>query len=105
MIAASGLVTGCALCIQSPLLDFVNQRPVADVQELGRENTVPVGLLERLQDRAPLNRLRSLARDRSQRAGRFPDSIRTVLVPAALSGDSGGDPREVQPAKRDHTLD
>src|SRR5262249_15578801 len=55
--------------------------------------------------RALLSRARSLARDCSQRAGRFPDSHRTALAPAALSDDSGGEPREAQPTKRDHALD
>ena len=77
----SWAVGGAPLRAESGILDLVEQGPVAGLQQPGRANAVPVRLLERLQDRAPLGRLRGLPGDLLERDRRRLGSARRGACP------------------------
>src|SRR5215470_13784223 len=91
---------------ETGVLDLIEESSVADAEQFGSADPVPVGLLERLENRLTLGGQSSLARDLLERyAGldRQRSKIAVALAVGRFPGPRG--PREVGIAQDDHPLD
>src|SRR5262245_56835602 len=98
-------LNGGRLLAESSLLDLVEQRSVADVQQLGRAKAVPARLFERLQDGVPLRGARGPAGDVLQGGRSWLHAARSLLGVAIRPPGEQETALGILIAEDDHTLD